>query len=199
MPLGQLGDVRRHIPAGQDLWSAVWIKSATAVGVGSPQRWHHGRVSTEDRPPVGEDQEPHETIVRGADYWIEHLDDLRVALADRADDTVDPPGRAVRPKAPAIAIRSASFWIDEPAALREALVAAVFEHAMRVPVPDQVEEKRLTLTVEEAAEVLGISRAFAYEAARRGDIPSIRIGRRILVPRAALGRMLEMPERQEPK
>jgi excisionase family DNA binding protein len=50
---------------------------------------------------------------------------------------------------------------------------------------------RLTLTVEEAAAALGISRAFAYEAVRRGEIPSIRIGRRVLVPRAALGKLLD--------
>ena len=47
---------------------------------------------------------------------------------------------------------------------------------------------RLTLTVEEAAASLGISRASADEAVRRGEIPAIRIGRRILVPLAALER-----------
>jgi excisionase family DNA binding protein len=52
-------------------------------------------------------------------------------------------------------------------------------------------QSRLTLTVEEAAATLGISRAFAYEAVRRGEIPSIRIGRRVLVPRAALEKLLE--------
>jgi excisionase family DNA binding protein len=46
------------------------------------------------------------------------------------------------------------------------------------------------LTVEEAAAALGISRASGYEAARRGEIPCIRIGRRILVPRIALDRLL---------
>jgi excisionase family DNA binding protein len=51
--------------------------------------------------------------------------------------------------------------------------------------------QRLTLTVEEAAETLGISRAFAYEAVASGDIPCIRIGRRILVPKAALEKMLD--------
>ena len=50
---------------------------------------------------------------------------------------------------------------------------------------------RLTLTVEEAAAALGISRAGAYDAVRRGEIPSIRIGRRVLVPRAALERLLD--------
>jgi excisionase family DNA binding protein len=36
-------------------------------------------------------------------------------------------------------------------------------------------------TVEEAAEVLQISRNSAYEAVKEGQIPSIRVGRRILV------------------
>lgn len=47
------------------------------------------------------------------------------------------------------------------------------------------------MTVEEAAIVLGISRTFAYEAVARGEIPCIRIGRRILVPRVDLNRLLE--------
>jgi excisionase family DNA binding protein len=46
--------------------------------------------------------------------------------------------------------------------------------------------ERLTLTVEEAAELLGVSRGLAYEAARRGDLPVIRLGRRLLVPTARL-------------
>ena len=49
---------------------------------------------------------------------------------------------------------------------------------------------RSTYQVEEAARILGIGRSAAYEAVRRGDIPSIRIGRRVLVPRAALDRLL---------
>ena len=50
-----------------------------------------------------------------------------------------------------------------------------------------------TLSVQEAAEVLGIGRSAAYEAARAGQIPTIRIGKRILVPRVALERLLEQP------
>jgi len=46
--------------------------------------------------------------------------------------------------------------------------------------------ERLTLTVEEAGELLGISRAFAYELVARGELPSLRLGRRLLVPRRAL-------------
>jgi excisionase family DNA binding protein len=47
------------------------------------------------------------------------------------------------------------------------------------------------LTVEQTAQVLGISRGLAFTAVRAGDIPSIRIGRRILVPRDQLRQMLE--------
>jgi excisionase family DNA binding protein len=46
--------------------------------------------------------------------------------------------------------------------------------------------ERATYTVKEAADILGLSRASAYRAARRGQIPTIRIGRRILVGRQAL-------------
>ncbi len=42
------------------------------------------------------------------------------------------------------------------------------------------------LTVEEAALLLGLGRTAAYEAARRGEIPSRRLGRRVIVPVAAL-------------
>jgi excisionase family DNA binding protein len=54
-----------------------------------------------------------------------------------------------------------------------------------------VEGKRATYDVEEAGRVLGIGRSAAYEAVRRGEIPSIRLGKRVVVPRAALERMLE--------
>ena len=47
------------------------------------------------------------------------------------------------------------------------------------------------LTVEEAGRLLRLSRGSAYEAARSGQIPTLRIGRRLLVPRAALERLLE--------
>jgi excisionase family DNA binding protein len=53
-----------------------------------------------------------------------------------------------------------------------------------------MEPERLTLTVEEAASLLGISRNLAYELVAEGQIPSIRLGRRVLVPRQALYRML---------
>jgi excisionase family DNA binding protein len=47
-----------------------------------------------------------------------------------------------------------------------------------------------TLTIEECAALLRLSRGSTYEAARTGQIPTIRIGRRLLVPRARLLQML---------
>ena len=41
---------------------------------------------------------------------------------------------------------------------------------------------RSTITVEEAASLLGIGRSAAYDAARRGQLPTRRLGRRLLVP-----------------
>ncbi len=53
---------------------------------------------------------------------------------------------------------------------------------------------RPTITVPEAGALLGLSRVSAYLAAERGDIPTIRIGRRLLVPTEALRRLLGMIE-----
>jgi excisionase family DNA binding protein len=49
----------------------------------------------------------------------------------------------------------------------------------------------LTLSVAEAAKLLGLSRGAMYEAAYTKQIPTIRIGRRIIIPRIALSRFLE--------
>jgi len=49
---------------------------------------------------------------------------------------------------------------------------------------------RKTVTVDEAAVILGVGRGAAYRATRNGDIPTIRIGHRVLVPLQALERML---------
>jgi excisionase family DNA binding protein len=53
------------------------------------------------------------------------------------------------------------------------------------------EDVRLTYGVQEAGRLLGLSRWAAYEAVKSGSIPSIRIGGRLLVPKAALHRMLD--------
>jgi len=58
-------------------------------------------------------------------------------------------------------------------------------------------EGRLVVTVTEAAELLGISRGLAYELARAGQLPSLRLGRRLVVPHAALLEWLERGARPE--
>jgi excisionase family DNA binding protein len=49
----------------------------------------------------------------------------------------------------------------------------------------------IVLTVRETAKALGLGINQTYAAIRAGDIPSLRIGKRIIVPRAALNKKLE--------
>lgn len=52
---------------------------------------------------------------------------------------------------------------------------------------------RLTLTVEEACQLLGVGRTVGYELARRGELPGVlRLGHRLVVSRPALERALGM-------
>ena len=52
------------------------------------------------------------------------------------------------------------------------------------------EPQSLTMSVPEAGRLLGLSRNAAYEAARRREIPVLRFGRKLRVPRVALERLL---------
>jgi excisionase family DNA binding protein len=110
----------------------------------------------------------------------------------------DPAGAPADPNRLAM-VTDPGFWSGQPAALAEALATdPISPPIAERPLGDgrssgavsPAASGRLTLTVEEAAGLLGISRAFAYEAVRRGEIPSIRIGRRVLVPRVALDRLV---------
>lgn len=51
--------------------------------------------------------------------------------------------------------------------------------------------ERDVYTVEEAGARLGISRDHAYRLAAKGEIPTLRLGRRLVVPRVRLERLLE--------
>ena len=46
--------------------------------------------------------------------------------------------------------------------------------------------EKLTLSVEEAGKLLGVSRQVAYQLIHRADFPTLQIGRRILVPKKQL-------------
>lgn len=55
------------------------------------------------------------------------------------------------------------------------------EHTYTHPALDAI-DGRLTVSVEEAAQLIGLGRSAAYEAARRGQLPTRRLGRRLVVP-----------------
>ncbi len=62
---------------------------------------------------------------------------------------------------------------------------------------DSLARPAAVLTVEEAAQMLRISRQSAYQAARAGELPTVKIGRRLLVPRHQLERLLSGETREE--
>ncbi len=70
--------------------------------------------------------------------------------------------------------------------MTDILSIATDERSRAIPDP----QEQPTVTVERAAAILGVSRGVAYEAVRTGTIPSIRIGRRLLVPTARLSALL---------
>lgn len=53
-----------------------------------------------------------------------------------------------------------------------------------------IESRRRTYTVPQAAEILGISRSLAYECVKSGEIPSLRLRGRVVVPVVALDALL---------
>lgn len=58
-------------------------------------------------------------------------------------------------------------------------------------VQETIPRERRTVTVPEAGAQLGISRNAAYEAVKRGEIPALRLGRRLVVSKAVIDRLLE--------
>lgn len=55
-------------------------------------------------------------------------------------------------------------------------------------------QEPMTLSVPAAAALIGVGRTLAYEAARNGQIPVVRIGNRLVVPKRRLLKMLEGDE-----
>ena len=60
------------------------------------------------------------------------------------------------------------------------------------------DEALMTMTVSEAAMVLGISRSSAYECVRRGELRAVPLGRRLVVPRTAVTELLQGPQVEVP-
>jgi excisionase family DNA binding protein len=128
-------------------------------------------------------------------YWTSNVAQLARVLRSSTgapSRIADPSGRVTDP----LAVHDTEYWGNHVAELDSALRRAT-ESSSAPPAPRSgvgtapPGVERLTLTVEEAATMLGISRAFAYEAVNRGEIPSVRIGRRVLIPRSALDRLLD--------
>lgn len=145
---------------------------------------------------------PVEVTVTAPGFWAsrpEQPAQLLTSAAGAGPSVIsDSSGRPVDPRVLTVIV-SPVLWAADPRALGEALTVAAggMEGPSAAVGPSRTAsgavapvEERLVYTVEEAAILLGISRSFAYEAVQRGKIPAMRIGRRILVPKAAFERLL---------
>lgn len=132
-------------------------------------------------------------VVLDRRFWIGRGPQLAQLLQSHVEGPIDPPAGEWTPESE-MTVVDAGYWSahmpelmhalsDEPCPSdrRETQSGVGFSAAL---------SERLTLSIEEVAAALGISRAFAYEAVHRGEIPHIKIGRRMLVPTSALHRLL---------
>jgi len=161
---------------------------------------------------------PHDVGIATPSYWLTPVEELQTLLTAPGATVIRSTDPSFRATEQSLLVVDPSYWATNVDALGEVLVDPTGDGVLippvhipelertesgdsRVEVPYEAAKRtdgltpaaapeRLTLSVEEAAAALGISRAFAYEAVRRGEIPSIRIGRRVLVPHAALHRLL---------
>jgi excisionase family DNA binding protein len=78
--------------------------------------------------------------------------------------------------------------LDEELAMKAQNIAS--EQELKNGRAKTADSERRTVSVEEAGRILGISRGSAYGLAKSGELPTIRLGKRVLVPKAALERML---------
>jgi len=58
-------------------------------------------------------------------------------------------------------------------------------------------ETPLLISVPEAARLLGVGTTFGWTLVRRGEIPTVKLGRRVLVPRAAVEQLVVADQAQQ--
>lgn len=160
------------LPPGKMLLP-VWPDAANALGIGRTKMFELVSAGTIPTVRIGRRrlvpaQELRDYVLASAGNGTEVQHQLRWSRDDASRKSVPTPSPELLPP----------LWPD----------AANPGTTGSVPDP----EVRPTVSVEEAAQWLGIGRNRAYEAARRGDLPTIRIGHRLVVPTAALRCLLRL-------
>ena len=117
--------------------------------------------------------EPQEVSVLGLDHWARNPEQLAQLLTSQMPTIPDPSGRPAAPDEVAVFTLPA-VWAQSVVELRDAVAfAASGVGSPAAPSSGDASgavapvEQRLVFTVEEAAQLLGISRSFAYEAVQR--------------------------------
>lgn len=63
---------------------------------------------------------------------------------------------------------------------------------------DAMDGEKLTITVDECAKMLGISRGLCFQMVHEGTIPHLRFHKRILIPKWGIERLLQEPKPSSP-
>lgn len=63
---------------------------------------------------------------------------------------------------------------------------------------NDMDNKKLTITVDECAKLLGISRGLCFQMVHEGKIPHLRFNKRILIPKWAIQHLLQEPQPLNP-
>lgn len=133
-------------------------------------------------------------VVLDRRFWISRGPQLAQVLQTQVEGPIGPLASERTSPEDEVTVIDAGYWSGHVAELVDALVderCSSGRPGTRIGAGfGAAASERLTLSIEEVAIALGISRAFAYEAVHRGEIPHIKIGRRMLVPRSALDRLL---------
>lgn len=140
-------------------------------------------MTPNDPTPADREQLTEGVVLSQSEYWTEHPIELEEAIRRLNKGSLE---------------RTLGQDLKDAATQLLQAVGTIVGDLLLAPFHAQVrrlpQTERLTLSVEEAADALGISRALAYEAVQRGEIPSVRIGKRILIPKACLNNLLSPPD-----
>ncbi len=120
--------------------------------------------------------------IRPTKRHITHVNENLSAATDQLNfdfDAVAPPPASAT--AETESVRSAPTTVDESPDRDDAETKPAAKPPRRARTAPP-----LTMTVEETADALGIGRTLAYELVTRGELPALRLGRRIVIPRSAI-------------
>ena len=147
--------------------------SSPPMSIGGSRRWWWRSTVTVLPPGTHELRQRHPRFIHPRRF------SSPLAVRDRPRRHGDPRRRPVKRR----------FRSDEPS-VPTTRTGSTLERVGHGSWTPQAQHEALTITVERAGQLLGISRGLAYDLVRRGEIPAVRLGRRLVVPARVIEEVL---------